>query len=40
VVNVGGRDIDGLKELGYEIRTVPCYFKKVLVLCNLVDGTP
>jgi hypothetical protein len=31
VINVGGRDIDGLKELGHKMETVSGSVKKLLI---------
>jgi hypothetical protein len=39
VVNVGGRDINGLKELGHKVDTVSGSVKKLFILGNLVHKT-
>ena len=39
MVDVGGRDIDGLKKSGHEMEIIPGGAEKLLVLGNLVHDT-
>lgn len=37
MVDVGGRDVDGLKKSGHKIKTVSCSVKELFISCNLSD---
>ena len=39
MINMGGRDIDGLEKSGHEMEAIPGGAEKLLVLGNLVRDT-